>query len=408
MRTPVALSSSAWRRPIRAFSLVFACGALMAAAAAAVPAAAGTAVPGPGSPRAASHDDELFAISCLHKKGCLAVGKWFDPEAKATRPLAETSTGTTWAVRNPPVPKGSDITALDAVSCVSGPAPVCLAVGQTGTSSGSQNYAALWNWSKWTLLKPPDLPSSALDQLNAVSCTSSVHCVITGHYVSGKTGHGLVSSLVWNGKTWSIEKVPAAPKGTNDWLYGISCTSKSFCLAVGDDYIHGEVQPAMAASWNGKAWKLRPAQTPKASNGTALLGVSCTSAKSCQAVGNYLNHGLAFASVGESWNGTALKLRATPDTGPSGEGSTLRGVYCLSANLCMATGTMAARWNGVSWKPLAFPQASPVLSLAYGISCTSTSNCTAAGDYTITTGALSLFAKWNGSSWKQQKGKNPN
>jgi len=407
MRTPVAPSTPAWRprRLISAFSLMLAGGALIASAVAAAPAAAsGT---GPSSPRVASHDDELFATSCVRSRGCLAVGKWFDSKAESTDPLAETSAGTTWTVRDPPVPKGSTITVLNAVSCVSGSSPACLAVGQKGTVRGSQNYAVLWNWSKWTLLKPPDVPSSVLDQLDAVSCTSAVHCVITGHYVSVKTGVGLVSSLVWNGKSWSAEKVPAAPRGTDDWLYGISCTSKSFCLAVGDDYVHGQVQPAMAASWNGKAWKLRPAQNPKGNDGTALLGVSCTSARSCQAVGDYLNPGLAFSSLGESWNGSALKLRATPDTGPSGEGSTLRGVYCLSAGLCMATGTMAARWNGASWKPLAFPQASAVLSVTYGVSCTSKSNCTAAGDYTVKTGALSLFVKWNGISWKQQKGANP-
>jgi hypothetical protein len=383
-----------------------ACAAPAASAAAAKAGPASIVAARAASPRVVAHDDELFAISCVPKKGCLAGGKWFNSKAKSTEPLAQTSTGTTWALHNPPIPKGSTVTAINGVSCVAGRPGVCLVVGQDGTLTASHDYAALWNWSKWTLLKPPDVPSSTLDQLDAVSCISAVQCVITGHYVSTRLFHGLASVLTWNGRSWAIGKVPAAPKSTDDWLYGVSCTSKSFCLAVGDYLTHGTGQPTLAASWNGKAWKLRHSQDPSPSNGNSLTGVSCISPRSCQAIGDYLTKVFAFHSLGESWNGTALTLRKTPDVTAT-EGSQLRGVSCLSAMFCMATGTLAARWNGTAWKQLAFPQASPILSITYGTSCVSKSNCTAAGDYTTEAGGFSLFVHWNGTSWSKQTGKNP-
>lgn len=387
-------------------SLVAACG-IMILMAVAAPALAANAAQRAGSLRASEHDDELFAISCVPKKGCLAGGKWFDSKAKATKPLAETSSGGSWTLHNPPNPKGSTVTAINGVSCVSGRASVCMAVGQDGTELGSHNYAALWHWSKWTMLKPPDVPSSTLDQLDAVSCASAVHCVITVHYVNTSASfRGASKILIWNRGKWTFQKVPPAPQHSDFWLYGLSCKSTSFCLAAGDYPLHGTVQPAFAVAWNGRRWKVVPSATPKSSNGTALSAVSCVSAKDCQVVGSYLNKQFQFKTVGESWNGAKLTLRPTPDV-KLGEGSQLRGVSCLSASFCMATGTLAARWNGSQWKQLPFPNASPILSITYGTSCTSKVKCAAAGDYTSGLNALSLFVKWNGSAWTRQPGKNP-
>jgi hypothetical protein len=73
----------------------------------------------------------------------------------------------------------------------------------------------------------------------------------------------------------------------------------------------------------------------------------------------------------------------------------------------MAVGNMSAVWNGTSWSSEAFPQASPILSIAYAVSCTSKTSCTSVGSYVNGSGGLTLIANWDGTSWKQEAAVNP-
>ena len=69
---------------------------------------------------------------------------------------------------------------------------------------------------------------------------------------------------------------------------------------------------------------------------------------------------------------------------------------------------MSAVWNGAAWSMEAFPQASPVLSVAYAVSCTSKNSCAAVGSYeNLSKGGLTLIVNWNGTSWQQQAAENP-
>jgi hypothetical protein len=357
---------------------------------------------------AATHDDELFGVSCTAGKGCLAVGKWFDKAKGTTNALAEVRTGANWALNNPPAPAGSTITAVNGVSCVAAPSAVCLVVGQWGSFAGSHNYAALWDWSGWKLLDPPDAPSSSLDQLNAVACKSSGYCVATGHFVGGTTSGGQPESLVWDGSTWALKTVPVPSSATQAWLYGVSCPSTSFCFAVGDYTITTPHQPTLAETWDGTAWKVRPSQSSPVNPSDVLASVSCVSATACEAADSSLSPKLVFSSLGGSWSGKSFMLRPTPNTGPKPTGSDLRGVSCLSSTFCMAVGNMSAVWNGTAWSMKVFPQASSVLSLADAVSCTSKSSCTAVGSYAnLSKGTLTLIVNWNGTSWQQQAAQNP-
>jgi len=388
---------------------------LTAAAVAAPAVAAGSqsAHVRPAVPHASQKDDELYAISCTKTKGCLAVGKWFSSKAKATYPLAETSTGSSWVMHNPPVPSGATVTVLHGVSCVSKPSPECIAVGEWGTLSPPtmNNYAALWNWSSWKLLKISDVKSSDLNELYAVSCLSSSWCAATGQYVPGSVDHEEAESQFWNGSSWTYKATVEPPPIDEPWLYGVSCTSPKFCLAVGDDTdtSNPSVQPTLAEVWNGSSWKERPSQNPAKSSGDVLAGVACLSTKSCDAAGYYLTPAFAFGASAESWNGKSLTLKPVPQVAPpSSGGPQLRGVACLSGSDCMAVGDLAAKWNGSSWVSEAFPQPNPIESLAWGISCVSANDCTAAGSWLTTSGdSFTFLVKWNGTSWTQQTGQNP-
>ena len=65
---------------------------------------------------------------------------------------------------------------------------------------------------------------------------------------------------------------------------------------------------------------------------------------------------------------------------------------------------MAEVWNGSSWAIQSTPNPSgaknPVLN---AVSCTSSTACTAAGDYTISAGVrVPLAEVWDGSGWSIQ------
>jgi hypothetical protein len=74
-----------------------------------------------------------------------------------------------------------------------------------------------------------------------------------------------------------------------------------------------------------------------------------------------------------------------PSSNPAGAtSSTLHGVSCISSSFCTAVGygydpteqALAERWNGTSWTAEPNPAGDSTL---YGVSCTSSSSCTAVG-----------------------------
>jgi hypothetical protein len=152
-----------------------------------------------------------------------------------------------------------------------------------------------------------------------------------------------------------------------------------------------------------------------------FTGVSCISASACTAVGYYALGTGTVVTLAERWNGTAWAIQSTPN--PRGAVvSVLYGVSCTSASACTAAGdyqkggtetlvTLAERWNGTAWAIQKTPSPGGTeVSLLYGVSCASASACTAAGYYvTSSTGgpAMMLAEHWNGTAWAVQKTPNP-
>src|SRR5205085_8622188 len=95
-------------------------------------------------------------------------------------------------------------------------------------------------------------------------------------------------------------------------------------------------------------------------------------------------------------------------------GAYLSGVSCTSSSACTAVGsssagTLAEAWNGSSWsiQPTPNPNRgrSPVLS---AVSCGSASDCMAVGQYYDSSATqLTLAEAWNGSSWSITAKSNP-
>ena len=198
---------------------------------------------------------------------------------------------------------------------------------------------------------------------------------------------------IWNGRSWSVRGISVPTGFSSGGLDEVSCVSAEFCAAVGSaDAPFASGTQTLAATWNGTSWHVRPTPNP-AGNTVNLTGVSCVTAKFCEAVGTSDAQSAAFA---EQWNGTAWKLQSAPGAGGANS------VSCVSAKFCEAVGPGTANvWHGLSWRAQGVPDSSADL---VGVSCVSAGFCEAVGE---NVNRASVAIRWNGAGWTAQSTPNP-
>src|SRR5262249_25885741 len=153
------------------------------------------------------------------------------------------------------------------VSCVS--STFCMAVGLSDNNlSAAQTFqppvaslAEQWDGAAWSVLATPATVTNP--QLATVSCASPTFCVAVGKTNSlGEAGYGRLypgtasRALVemWNGATWTVTATPAGSVSRSG-LSGVTCTSVTFCVAVGVHSVGNSGEAALAEMWNGSAWQ---------------------------------------------------------------------------------------------------------------------------------------------------------
>jgi hypothetical protein len=337
--------------------------------------------PPPPTGAKASH---LEGVSCMSSITCVAVGEFSNSSGSA--PLAEKWNGTAWSAEEPKAPTGDKKASLRGVSCTSSTA--CVAVGEFMNSSATWiPLAEKWNGTAWSAEELP-LPTGALFAfLNGVSCTSSTACVAVGEFWNS-SDRFVPWAEKWNGTAWSAQELPLPTGVEEGFLYGVSCTSSTACAAVGEFEGSGEIVP-LAEKWNGTAWSAQKPTAPTGAMESQLSGVSCASSTECAAVGEFENGSAKRVPLAEQWNGTAWSDQEPP--APTGaQSSHLYGVSCTSSTACTAGGRfenssekflpLVDRWNGTAWSAQEPPAPTGAkASLLYGVSCTSSTECTAVG-----------------------------
>jgi hypothetical protein len=295
-----------------------------------------------------------------------------------------------WSLQTTPNPEGITNSSLRDVSCVSG--SECVAVGRS--------YGLLsetWNGSAWSLHSMPEVGTS-INEVKAVSCSSFSACTAVGLYWDSETTSKTLVER-WNGTEWSVQSSVNSAGAKENRLYEVSCTSATFCMAVGI-YTDSESKGhPLSETWNGTEWKLQAVPEPVGSStGNYLNDVSCTASNACTAVGWASGNILA-----ERWNGAEWKVQTTPATEAS-----LEGVDCFSASFCMAVGqtvggtaAYAGSWNGTEWKSTeaVTPTGTKSIELA-AVDCLSTMACYAVGVYSTEAGGGLLSEEWNGTKWQ--------
>lgn len=155
--------------------------------------------------------DEVLALDCPSTI-CYAVGKGG---------LVRRYTGAAWVAETSPL--NWELTGVDCVS-----PSQCWAT----TRKNNNIFNLIWRngASPWTRVQ---IPNSAAEDLNTISCADATHC-----FAAGDRGR-LVS---YNGTTWAY----AGALGNQD-VYGIDCrSSDQHCIAVGRN--------ASVKYWSGSAW----------------------------------------------------------------------------------------------------------------------------------------------------------
>lgn len=241
----------------------------------------------------------------------------------------------------------------------------------------------------------PFASGSDIADINGVSCTSLSFCMAIGE------NGPIMLAFEWSGSQWSELNGPSNAAAVS----GVACTSPTYCIAVGTAF--GATRGTQAAAWYWTAatgWLAMAVYNPSATQWNALNALKCLSASHCEAVGNQstFNGLVGSRPLAEVWNGSTWSDQAVHGTVPG----QLKAVACRSASSCEAVGerpakggsarSLALGWNGSQWSNQPMPAAA-ALTVVDGVSCYQT-GCTAVGWQVDSTVAFA----WNNSRWASQ------
>ena len=281
----------------------------------------------------------LSGVACPADGDCRAAGESTQNGTAIQFPVVQALSDGTWS--NDPMPDtgGGESNALQAISCPD--AGFCMAVGDRPYGPLGASLAEQFDGTAWTPEAPPNPPGWADSDLYGVSCTSSRFCVAVGDWQVPFDPNVLQTqqplAVTWDGSQWSVALPPPLGRYAIPDLLAVSCASASFCMAVGETTNGAESAP-LADQWDGTGWTQDTVPQPVASNSeeSHLTGVSCVSASACTAVG-YLVDDTGSHALAETWDGSTWTIATVPD--PSGSTNTrLNQVACFAGG-CEATGT---------------------------------------------------------------------
>ncbi len=283
------------------------------------------------------------------------------------------------------------IAGLAAVAALSG------AIGPAGAASADAASVTPASGNAASGTPASGAAAAPAQALYGVSCVSAKYCVAVGSGPSGPL------ALLWNGATWRKTAVPLPAGSSQGYLLSVSCPSAAYCVAVGR-YGMQPIVYTLVETWNGKAWT--PSTLP-GGYGTYAASVSCGAVRDCVAVGEL--YPLSLGEVqpfAESLRGTTWTMRTV--SLPAGAVSaTLSAVSCASAARCVAAGEyytarggslLFQSWNGTAFTRMkaAVPAGTPVLG---GVSCAAAANCSAVAVSGSTYPFTSFAEHWNGKQW---------
>jgi len=173
---------------------------------------------------------------------------------------------------------------LYGVSCKS--MSFSMASGEYSNGTNDQTLIEKWNGSAWSLVGSLNSSSTQDNDLSAMSCVSTSYCMATGGYNNGTNLQTLTEK--WSGGSWSLVGSANTSSTQINFLDGVSCVSKNFCMAAGNSS-NGSNDQTLIEKWNGSTWNLVNSPNSSSTQNNHLGGVSCVSTGFCMATGRDRN-----------------------------------------------------------------------------------------------------------------------
>jgi hypothetical protein len=363
--------------------------------------------------------------------GAVTVSAWSEPAGAQS----------TWSSQLIPSTSQFNNETLNSLSCPN--IGSCVSVGSYPSSDGYAtplvDTLANGQWSASTVPEPPQPPFNASWNtlgLTAVDCTSQTSCVAVGEATPtivpyGEVGQYGFAEILANG-AWTASVLPL-PTGsyTVVTVDAISCSSATACVAVG-----GAANPGVAGggsvpiiyTLSGTTWSPTVITVPGENESASLTGVSCTASTACIAVGYYalgstLRPLIESYSVTEGWLSPVLLVLPTGTTSAN-----LQGVSCASTTSCTAVGSYAGSGGypqalvelmvvsqsklgpKQSWNPSEIPYVATGVtsSTMSSVSCVLATSCVVAGFYAGPGGTHALIeSSSTGGAWIPTAGVDP-
>jgi hypothetical protein len=207
---------------------------------------------------------------------------------------------------------------------------------------------ALWIPSTAPLPSLPDGPVPGPAVLNSTSCSSTSFCVAVG-YVAGDGGHWPLVET-YRGGFWTPSLVPL-PQGyqndgsgsTDGYLYSVSCGANGSCAAVGGYADPSGIEDGLLETLTDGTWTATGADEATASDGgvVGLQSVSCANATTCMAVGTFqARENPTVVALIYVLNAGSWQLQAQPPLPANYDVNlALASVSCPDANNCVVAGS---------------------------------------------------------------------
>jgi hypothetical protein len=210
-----------------------------------------TGVPGDG--------DSLSAIAGTGPNDLWAAGSDVVENAGGgeIQLLFEHFDGTTWtAVKSPADDGGGTASSITAVS-----PDDFWAVGSF-SGGGSNDLAAHWNGTKWSIVSVPNITTSGLNHLTGVSADGPDDVWASGYAQDVKNANFNVPGLIhWNGTSWTAAKVPNLG-GEGSLFFSDQVLSATDAWAVGQTQsLNGKIT-TLTEQFNGTKWTIVTSPDP--------------------------------------------------------------------------------------------------------------------------------------------------
>ena len=248
------------------------------------------------NPGGSANENQLSGVTATSPTNAWAVGSYYNGTTFQT--LVEHWNGKKWHVQPSPSPvsacaaRAGAIMArttigLSSVSATSSSNAWAVGV-RCGSTGGTRTLVEHWNGKAWKVQRSQNPGDSGKSSgFSGVAATSSGNAWAVGSYVKNSMSLGQTLVEHWNGTAWKVQPSPnPSGLGNSSGLVDVAATSPANAWAVGNYGASArQTDPPLVEQWNGKVWKIEPANFPEGS----LFGVAATSSSDAWAVGSYYN-----------------------------------------------------------------------------------------------------------------------